>query len=170
VKTLLRTLISLLIILWLGAVLFFPAIAFVAFNILPHPQAGAIVRECLSLLHTEGLVSGTVLLVCLIVASAIRLYGTRLLGPVLCVVIMLLLTSFSQRSILPRMDADLAAVGGNIEKAPGDPHTLDFNRLHNLSEEVEEGVLFAGILLVVLLALPSRNGAPTPEARGSARL
>ena len=157
-KTLLRILIMLLIVLWLGAVMFFPAIAAVAFHALPVPQAGLVVRNCLSILHTEGLAAGTVLLILLVVANATRLYGRALLAPILCVVAMLLLTAFSQRSIMPRMETDRLAAGGDIDKtSPDDPHRIDFNKLHNLSEQVEEGVLVAGILLVVLLVRPPQT-------------
>lgn len=158
VKTLLRILISLLIVLWLGAVMFFPAVAGVAFHTLPdHATAGLFVRNCLSLLHSAGLVEGSVLLVLLLLAAVTRAYGRTLVGPLLCTVAMLLLTAFSQHGILPRMQADRLAVGGDTEKAAfNDPHRLEFNRLHSVSEELEEGVLVAGLAMVVFLARPQK--------------
>ncbi len=155
-KTLLRLLITLLIVLWLGAVMFFPAVAATAFSVLPDKAAaGLVVRGCLLLLHQEGLVAGTLLLVLLLLAAAARAYGRTLVGPVLCTVAMLLLTAFSQRGILPRMEADRLAVGGDIDKAsPADARVRDFNHLHAASEELEEGVLVAGVAMVVFLSRP----------------
>ncbi|RRA49075.1 hypothetical protein [Acidipila sp. EB88] len=157
--TLLRVLISLLIVLWLGAVMFFPAVAGIAFHVLPDPRtAGIFVRTALSTLHSEGLVAGTVLLALLLAAAAVRAYGRTLIGPILCTVAMLALTAFSQHGIMPRMEADRLAVGGDIDKAPpAEPHRLEFNRLHSVSEELEEGVLVAGVAMVVLLARPPRS-------------
>ncbi len=157
-KTLLRTVISLLIVLWLGAVMFFPAVAAIAFSVLPSkPDAGLVVRNCLSTLHDEGLVAGTLLLLLLLVAARTRAYGRRVIGPVLCTAAMLLLTLFSERSIMPRMESDRLAVGGDIDKAPvTDPHRVEFNRLHAASEELEAGVLVAGLAMAVLLARPPR--------------
>ena len=154
-KTLLRVLISLLIVLWLGAVMFFPAVAAIAFRLLPHPSFGLVVRHCLLTLHSEGLVAGTLLLVALLAAARMHVYGRTLLGPILCTVAMLLLTVFSQYKIMPRMEADRLAVGGDMDKAATiDPARIEFNRLHAASEELEEGVLVAGLAMVVFLARP----------------
>ncbi len=161
-KTLLRILISLLIVLWLGAVMFFPAVAQITFDVLPnaHPVAGLIVRDCLLTLHNEGLVAGTLLLLLLLAAAVKRVYDRTLLGPILCTLAMLLLTVFSQRDIMPRMEADRIAVGGDIDKAPlADPHRQEFNRLHQASVDLEEGVLAAGVAMIVFLARPPRTGA-----------
>ncbi len=154
----LRILISLLLVLWLGAVMFFPAVAAIAFTVLPDKHsAGLVVRTSLLTLNKEGLVAGTLLLVFLLLAAARKAYGRTLIGPVLCTIAMLLLTAFLQRGIIPRMDADQVAVGGDVDTATvTDPHRIEFNRLHAASEEVEEGVLVAGIAMVVFLARPPR--------------
>lgn len=157
-KTLLRVLITLLLVLWLGGVLFFPAVAWIAFSVLPVPQAGLVVRQCLLTLHTEGLSAGSLLLLLLLGAGAVRAYGRSTTGPLLCTVAMLLLTGFSQWSVMPRMEADRLAVGGDIGKVPAaDPHRVNFNQLHRVSEELEEGVLVAGMLMIVLLARPGSD-------------
>ena len=154
-KTLLRIMIFLLVVLWLGAVAFFPAVAQVSFGALPPAQAGLVVRGALLTLHTEGLILGTLLLLLLLATGATRAYGRNVIGPVLCTVAMLLLTAFSQHNIVPRMEADRIAAGGDIDKAlPTDPHRMDFNHLHAASVEVEEGVLVAGVIMVVLLGRP----------------
>ncbi len=153
-RTILRILIALLLVLWLGAVMFFPVVAWVAFTFLSDPHtAGLVVRNALLALHKEGLAAGSILLLLLLAAAATRAYGRTVIGPILCVAAMLALTAFSQGSILPRMELDRLAVGGDIDRAPtANFHRQDFNRLHEASEQLEEGVLAAGILAVALLA------------------
>ena len=136
--------------------MFFPVVASAAFSTLSDTHAaGTIVRLCLHTLHAEGLVAGTLLVILLLVAGASRAYGRSLIGSVAVTLVMLALTAFSQYSIMPRMEVDRLAVGGSIDAAPStDPQRMDFNHLHSLSERVEEGVLFAGLVLILLLALP----------------
>jgi hypothetical protein len=162
-KTILRSVITLLIVLWLGAVMFFPVVAWVAFGRLPDAHAaGLVVRNSLLALHTEGLVAGVCLLVLLPLARWARAYHRSLVGPVLCVAAMLALTAFSQFRVMPRMEVDRLAVGGAIDRAPqANPQRLDFERLHQASVTIEEGVLAAGIGFVVLLARPARRRPET---------
>ncbi len=157
-RTLLRSLIALLLMLWVGAVLFFPVVAWVAFNVLPDTHsAGLVVRNCLQILHTEGFAAGALLLVLLFAAGWTRAYGRNVIGPVLCTTAMLVLTAFLQWNILPRMDADQQAVGGDISSVrANEPHRAEFDRLHTASTRVEGGVLAAGVLAIVFLARPSR--------------
>jgi tetrahydromethanopterin S-methyltransferase subunit F len=159
-KIFLRFLVLLCLILWLGGVLFFPAVANTAFRVLPDKAtAGLIVRNCLLSLHTEGMIAGVLLLVLLAAATATRAYGRKLatVGPFCCTLAMLALTIFSQYHVIPRMERDRIAVGGDIDKAPTeDPHRLDFNQLHAASVGLEEGVLVAGVLMAFLLARETR--------------
>ena len=153
-KTLLRALILILIVLWLGGVLFFPVVAATAFSSLPDTHAaGTIVGKCLRILHYEGLFSGTFLIVLLLAARRFRAY-TRSVGlPVFFALTMLTLTAFSQFWIIPKMEGYRIAAGGAIDAvAADDPNRIAFNKLHVVSERVEEGVLLAGIVLVVLVA------------------
>jgi len=154
-KTLLRTLISLAIVFWLGGLLFFPIVAAVTFSHLADTHsAGTIVGACLRILHREGLYAGVLLALLFIMASLMDVYPRQVLrGPMLMVVVMLLLTAVSQYAILPRMETYRIASGGAIDAAPvSDPNRIAFNRLHKLSTYVEEGVIVAGLLLVILLA------------------
>jgi hypothetical protein len=154
-KTLLRTLISVAVVVWLGGLLFFPIVAWAAFSHLPDTHAaGSVVGACLRVLHQEGLFAGTLLVVLLAAASLSGMYPRQVLrGPLLMVAAMLLLTAYSQFSIIPRMEAYRVAAGGAIDSAPADdPNRQGFNRLHNQSTHVEEGVMAAGLLLVILLA------------------
>ena len=166
-KTLLRVLISLMIVLWVGAVLFFPAVANIAFQVLPDKAtAGLLVRNCLTTLHTEGLVAGSILLILLLLAAWQRAYGRTLTGPILCTVAMLLLTALSQQNLIPHMEADRIAVGGDMDGvSPREPHRREFDRLHRASVEMEEGVLAAGVAMIVFLARPPKRDDDTAAAR-----
>lgn len=125
-KTLLRTLLYLALIVWLGAEIFFPVVAAVAFSTLPDTHAaGTIVGQCLRVLHNTGMIA----------------------------VLMIAGTAYSQYSIMPRMERDRIAAGGAINtRDTASPYTRDFNRLHNRSTTVEETVLLLGIATVALVA------------------
>jgi hypothetical protein len=156
-KTLLRTLLYLALIVWLGAEVFFPIVAAITFTTL-HPDthtAGLIVGQLLRILHGMGLVSGLVLLALLALAPAWGIYRPRIaLAAMVPIVLMIALTSFSQWVIIPSMDRDRVAAGGAIDTAnPDNPITAHFNRLHNRSENVEIGILLLGLASVVLIAI-----------------
>jgi len=154
-KTVLRTAITLAIVLWLGSLLFFPVVAAVSFSHLSDTHAaGSIVGACLRILHREGLFAGLLLLVLFVAASLLDMYPRQVLRwPTMMVLIMLALTAVSQFWIIPRMEVYRTAAGGVIDAVPkSNPDRVGFDRLHNLSTHVEEGVMIAGLLLVVLLA------------------
>jgi hypothetical protein len=158
-KTAIRAIIFLLVVLWLGGVMFFPIVAASAFTSIPDTHAaGTIVAKCLRILHYEGLFAGAAIILLLLAAQTAKALPRPVGAPVLVTLIMLGLTAFSQFSIIPRMENDRIAVGGAIDAAPpNDPHRAEFNRLHGLSERVEEGVLLGGIVLVVLLAIGPKS-------------
>ncbi len=153
-KTLLRALSLLLVVLWVGAILFFPVVAAVSFGNLPDSHtAGIVVRLCLRFLHLEGLAAGGLLVLLLLVAGRVGAYGRGIAAPVLVTLVMLAGTAFSQFVIIPPMEQDRLALGGSVDAAPaGDAHRLHFDRLHAWSVRVEGGVLSAGLVLVLLLA------------------
>jgi hypothetical protein len=154
-KTVLRTAISLAIVVWLGSLLFFPVVAAVSFSHLADTHAaGTVVGACLRILHSEGLFAGLLLLVLFVAASLSDMYPRQVLRwPTIMVLIMLVLTAISQFWIIPRMEVYRNAAGGVIDAVPkSNPDRVGFDRLHNLSTHVEEGVMIAGLLLVVLLA------------------
>lgn len=153
-KTTLRALILLLIVLWLGGVMFFPVVAATAFGSLPDTHAaGTIVGRCLRILHYQGLFAGTLIVLLLLVAQRVRAYARSIALPVIFTLVMLVLTAFSQFWIIPKMESYRLAAGGTIDAVdPGDPNRLAFNKLHVVSERVEEGVLLAGIALTALIA------------------
>jgi hypothetical protein len=155
-KTLLRTLLSLSFIVWLGAEVFFPIVAAITFTTLQPDThtAGTIVSQQIRILHGMGLVSGMVALAVMALAPAWGIYKPRaVLAPMALVVLMIAFTVYSQFSIIPAMERDRIAAGGAIDTTNGsDAITAHFNKLHNRSEFVEEAVLLLGLAAVVLMA------------------
>ena len=155
-KTLLRTLLYLALIVWLGAEIFFPVVAAITFmSLQPNTHAaGNIVGQLLRILHGMGLVSGMVALALLALAPAWGIYKPRaVLPPMGFIVLMIVLTAFSQFVIIPNMERDRIAAGGAIDTSDStNSNTIDFNKLHNRSETVEEAILLFGLLTVILVA------------------
>ncbi|HUZ05401.1 MAG TPA: hypothetical protein VMU62_08580, partial [Acidobacteriaceae bacterium] len=75
---------------------------------------------------------------------------------------MMVLTAFSQFSVIPRMET-LRVQAGTVIDAPNsdNPARVEFNRLHHLSTQLEGGVLIGGLVLLVLLARPEPLLEPT---------
>jgi hypothetical protein len=155
-KMLLRTLLYLALIVWLGAEIFFPIVAAITFGTLQADThvAGAIVGALLRILHGMGLVSGVVALALLALAPAWNIYKPRtVLAPMILLVLMLACTVYSQYVIIPAMEHDRIAAGGAIDiQNPDDPNVADFNKLHNRSEHVEAVLMLLGIATVVFVA------------------
>src|ERR1035438_7614438 len=137
-KTLLRTLLYLALIVWLGAEIFFPIVAAITFTTLRPDthSAGSIVGQLLRILHGMGLVSGMVALALLALAPAWGIYKPRnVLAPMALVVLMIGCTVYSQFGLLPAMERDRIAAGGAIDQADAaNPSRIHFNKLHNRSE------------------------------------
>ena len=155
-KTLFRSLLYLALIVWLGAEIFFPVVAATTFGALwPDTHAaGTIVGHLLRILHGMGLVSGMVALALLALAPVWGIYKPRaVLAPMGLLVLMAVLTAYSQFVIIPAMERDRIAAGGAITAADAaNPSRLDFERLHRRSENVEGAVMLLGLATVVLLA------------------
>ncbi len=155
-KTLLRSLLYLALIVWLGAEIFFPVVAAITFTALQPDThaAGTIVGHLLRILHGMGLASGIVVLALLALAPAWNIYKPRnVLAPMALVVLMMGFTVFSQYVILPSMERDRAAAGGAIDASdPANPITAHFNKLHNRSEDVELAILLLGLSTVIFVA------------------
>jgi hypothetical protein len=155
-KTLLRTLLYLALIVWLGAEIFFPVVAAITFMTLRADThtAGTIVGQLLRILHGMGLVSGMVALALLALAPAWGLYKPRAaMAPMTLIVLMIALTVFSQFVVVPAMERDRIAAGGAIDAADAaNPNRIDFNKLHIRSEHVEEAILLLGLAAVALVA------------------
>ena len=155
-KTILRTLLYLALIVWLGAEIFFPVVAAITFMTLQPDThtAGSVVGQLLRILHNMGLVSGAVALALLALAPAWGIYKSKtVLAPMILLVVMIGCTCYSQFSIIPAMERDRVAAGGDVNAAdPENPSRVHFNKLHVWSERVEELVLLMGLAVVVLVA------------------
>lgn len=153
-RTVLRALVWMALIVWLGGLFFFPITAWAAFSTIADTHAaGTIVARCLRILHGEGLFCGCFIILVLAIGIGTRIFRRAAIYAVFATLIMLGLTAYSQYSIIPRMEGYRIAAGGAIDSVPKtDPRHVAFDRLHNTSESVEEGVMIAGIVLVVLLA------------------
>jgi uncharacterized membrane protein len=143
-------------VVWVGGLIFFAfVLAPVVFSVLPSThEAGTVVGATLRVLNVIGDVCGFVFLVAAVVPwlrSGIR--GRRLLVvEMLFAALMLAATVVVQVSIVPTMERDRVAAGGDVDAAPPDnPARLDFERLHPISEKVEGAALLLGIAVVVLM-------------------
>ncbi|HEY4011427.1 MAG TPA: DUF4149 domain-containing protein [Acidobacteriaceae bacterium] len=158
--TLLRILRLYPLALWVGGEVFFVVVAAVAFGVLPDAHmAGMVVRGALIDLHWIGIYGGVIyLLATLALMTAQRgMRVVRVIETVLAVV-MLMLTLYSQRSVIPRMEKDRLAVGGDVNAAPKDnPARVEFDRLHSVSVDLEGAVLIAGLVLLALAPIQT-NG------------
>ena len=155
-KTLLRSLLYLALMVWLGAEVFFPITAAVAFGTLrPDTHAaGMIVRQLLTILHGMGLVSGLVAMALLALAPAWGIYKVQsVLAPMGLVILMIALTVYSQFGITPAMERDRIAAGGAIDTAAeSNPGRIHFKKLHDRSERLEAAIILMGLATVVLVA------------------
>jgi hypothetical protein len=158
--TILRTIRLICLATWIGGIIFFLFVTQVAFTTLPDiHQAGLIVRGSLIALHHIGLLTGVIYLV-----FTLALLGTqrdthpmRAIELVL-VMVMLLLTAYSQFSVIPRMENDRIALGGDVDKAShAAPEYIHFQRLHGLSVKLEGAVLIEGLILLGLSTIHERE-------------
>jgi hypothetical protein len=164
-RTLVRSLILLGLVVWIGGLLFFGAVvAPVAFGsvrpMLPDPAvglhiAGTMVRISLLRLHDIGLVCGVILLLLCIVERAARMTRRSIAPQLVLLAAMLGLTAFSQFSVIPRMESLRMQAGAAMDDpAATNTAKVDFDRLHGLSTRLEGVVLLCGLGLIVLYARP----------------
>lgn len=155
-KTLLRTLLYLSLVVWLGAEFFLPVAAAITFGTLAGQthEAGTIVGQLLRILHGMGLISGMIALALLALAPAFGIYKPKMsLAPMALLVLMIGATVYAQFGIIPAMERDRMAAGGAINTMDTtNPQTIDFNRLHNLSVDVEVAIMAMGVATVALIA------------------
>ena len=155
-KILLRSLLYLALIVWLGAEIFFPVVAAITFQTLrPDTHtAGSIVGQLLRILHGMGIVSALVVLALFALAPAFGLYKPNaVLAPMVLVVLMLGFTVYSQFGIIPAMERDRIAAGGAIDSSDQTNQiTMHFNKLHDRSEQFEGVVMLLGVATVALIA------------------
>jgi len=162
-RTLFHSLVYLALGVWLGALVFFGAVlAPMAFSQLPPlfgaqglHAAGLIVGGSLVRLHWMGLLCGLIFLAVTVVARA---HYRSILPQAVLVLVMMLLTAYSQFSIIPRMDTARESIGGNVDAvAANNPGRQIFDQLHRRSTHVEVLILLCGVAAVVATAHGSRR-------------
>ncbi|MFC6644364.1 DUF4149 domain-containing protein [Granulicella cerasi] len=147
--------------IWVGGIVFFVAgVTIVAFKSMPDAHtAGIIVRGSLLSLHRIGLIAGGVYLFFTLALLASQRDTHPVRAVELAIVIsMIVLTGYSQMSVIPRMDTDRLTLGGDVSKAsPDNPAYKHFSRLHGLSEKLEGVVLIEGLVLLILAPVHGRD-------------
>jgi uncharacterized membrane protein len=150
-----RFLMLLSLVVWVGGILFFAfVLAPTVFHpgILPSRQlAGAVVSRSLGILHWMGLTCGAVFLVTSVIDSQIVNGVPGLLsGRNLLICAMVLLTLISMFAISTRM-LDLRNQMVFIDNVPhDDARRVEFNRLHVWSTRLESTVLLMGLAVIFL--------------------
>ena len=158
---LLRYLMLLSLIVWLGGLIFFSfVVAPTVFSVLPTRHlAGSVVSRSLSALHWIGIVSGIVFLITSALSSRLQAGSAQPLAPRhILLYIMLGLTLISQFGISPRMATLRASMPETNSAAATDPVRMQFNALHAWSTRLEGGVLLSGLVAVYLTAQQLAGG------------
>lgn len=153
--TFLRALMLLALIAWIGGLIFFAfVLAPAAFTVLPTIEmAGNMVSRSLTALHWIGMVSGAVFLACSLLYSRLQYARVKVFAPVHGLLLaMIVLTVISQFGMTPRMHSLRREMGAIENLSMTDARRLEFDRLHEWSTRAEGGVLFLGLVAVVLTA------------------
>ncbi|HKO20779.1 MAG TPA: DUF4149 domain-containing protein [Acidobacteriaceae bacterium] len=166
----LRALRLLGIVVWVGGLVFFAFIeAPVAFHAMGTTrQFALLIGGSIAGINHIGEIAG-----CVFVLATLLLWkhssplARKLLGAeLLLVILMIAATVYVQRHIVPAMERDRAAVGGDINSVPADnPIREHFDNLHATSEKVEGTGLFLGLGVVLLIAGEDRRGEAAPVTR-----
>ena len=152
---LLRYLMLLSLIVWLGGLIFFSfVLAPTVFSVLPTRHlAGSVVSRSLTALHWIGIVSGIVFLTTSMLYSRLSAGSAHALAPHhILLYVMLVLTLISQFGISPKMAVLRASMADTNSVAATDPVRAQFNALHAWSTGLEGGVLLLGLVVVYLTA------------------
>lgn len=150
-----RILRLLAITVWVGGIIFFAfVVAPVAFLVLPSAHmAGTVVANSLQALDSMGLICCVILLL----VTAVLWGGPPrrlMVTETVLIVLMGLATAMIHWDIVPRMERDRIAAGGDVDAAAtNNPARLDFERLHPISERLEGAALFLGLGLIVAVGL-----------------
>jgi len=150
---LLRYLMLLSLIVWLGGLIFFSfVLAPTVFSVLPTRHlAGSVVSRSLSALHWIGIVSGVVFLTTSMLYSRLHAGSAQPLAPRhMLLYIMLGLTLISQFAISPRMATLRGSLPETNSPEATDPVRMQFHALHAWSTRLEGGVLLLGLVAVYL--------------------
>ncbi len=153
--SLLRFLMLLSLVVWLGGLIFFAfVVAPAVFSVLPTRHlAGSVVTRTLGTLHWMGVISGLVFAGTSMTYSHLTQGAAQLWAPRhLLIYLMIALTLVSQFAIGAKMQA-LRANMGEIDLVPtSDARRVEFNRLHVWSTRVETVVFLMGLAVLYLTA------------------
>jgi len=151
----LRFLMLLALIVWIGGIIFFAFVeAPTLFTVLPTTRmAGDVVSASLAKLHWIGLICGLIFLSCSLLYNQLRRARMKpLAASHILVVLMIVLTAFSQFSVTPKM-RDLRGQLQAVDNLPwNDSGRLQFDRLHAWSTRLEGSVLLVGLGVAAVTA------------------
>jgi hypothetical protein len=147
-----RFLMLLSLVIWLGGLTFFPVMAQTSFSELPSSHlAGLVVRSSLLKLHWMAFGAGFLFLAASLIDKNVVLGRPRIFSlSHLLVALMLALTSLSQFGIIPRMDALRFSPGEMATMASDSPIRAQFDSLHAWSTGIEKTVLVLGLAVLYL--------------------
>lgn len=153
----LRALRLLAMMVWVGGLIFFAFIeAPTAFHVMGTTrQFALLIGGSVEAINQVGDVAGFVFLVASFVLRRRQtMRNRRLMGAELVLVaLMMATTAYVQMSIVPAMERDRAAVGGDVNSVPSDnPTRVHFEALHARSETVEGTALFLGLAVILVMA------------------
>ena len=152
--SLVRFLMLLSLIVWLGGIVFFATLAPTLFSVLPTRHlAASVVAPMLSKLHWMGIGSGILFLASSMIHSRVLNGDSHpFAARNVLVCLMLLLTLISQFAISPKMAA-LRGSMGEMDSLPAhDPARLRFHSLHAWSTRLEIAVLLFGLVVAYATA------------------
>jgi uncharacterized membrane protein YhhN len=151
----LRFLMLLSLVVWIGGIIFFSLVAPTAFHVIPtRLLAGTLVGNLLTKLHWIAIGCGILFLISSMAYSQLTQGSAHILaGRHVLVCVMLALTLISQFAITPRMAALRTQVSSFDTTATlNEPARVEFDALHAWSTRVEVTVLVLGIVVVWLTA------------------
>jgi hypothetical protein len=136
---------------WVGSIIYFVTVVTRgAFAVLTPDQAGPLIAFTLAGLHEAGIIAA---LAYLISGAAVAMSIKVLAHPAaLCVLVMLLLTLASQRTVIPRMETLRHEMISVESTPPTDPRRTEFDKLHGISVGLESAVLLVGLAALFLNA------------------
>ena len=155
-------------VVWVGGLVFFAFVeAPTAFHVMGTTGPFAeLIGESIRSLNRIGHLCGFIFLIATAVVATKAAPRARklLISQIILAVLMIAATMVVQTHIVPAMERDRAAAGGDINAvSPDNPTRVDFDRLHELSEKVEGSALFMGLAAVILMAA-ERETEPSPQA------
>jgi len=143
---------------WTGSIFYFSAaVAPGAFRELANAdQAGSVVSFTLGRLHLIGIIAAVLyLLAAMGVAQSLKaLARPEIAG----VVLMLVLTLFSQQVVTRKMRALRRQMGSVAATPLSDPSRREFDWLHDVSVDLEGGVMLIGVGALFLTVRRQANG------------